>query len=177
MLALRIDEQVEFEFYHILARPCSIEQGRKEPYPTVQGDDLHNFLDYNYPTPNGWSHELDIWSHMLATCQASDQCEPYAHRIELREPYAIELDGLIYATKLMRKIHKHMARAREELGDAIDYADYVGRFARAIGAKRIVYPLKTGHASGCAYRAVSIGEGVDYTRCLIHTYTHPENEE
>ncbi len=86
--------------------------------------------------------------------------------VQYRDVYSVNLGTAEDMVTTLRRIDKGLDKIREAEGWATDWTTYVGRVARILGVKRLIVESspRQREISGCEYRVMPIGEGLDHIR-------------
>lgn len=84
--------------------------------------------------------DYQFFDGLTATCHISDDdTEPYGYRVEYFSPYTVEQKDAERMYKTLKKINNKMKKFENEFGSHKSFGEYVSRFAKAVGAKVVVF--------------------------------------
>ena len=101
--------------------------------------------------------------------------------IVYQQVYSADLARVGQMHETLKRLSRGLDRIGQSEGWAPEWATYVGRVARILGVKRFIVKSSRAYQdmSGCRWRVMPIGEGIDHIRRDIdewvkaHPYTEP----
>jgi hypothetical protein len=101
----------------------------------------------------------------------------YAMEVGIGDTF-VTLRDIAEAFPTLKAIDKRLTKMADTEGATNDVAMWLGRVARAIGAKRMAIRRTPEQVArtGERYRVVSIGDGISAIRSQIHAWAHPAEQ-
>ena len=96
-------------------------------------------------TPRNCS-DLDVekdykyYPNFTATCfVSSDNDDYYGARVEYFDPYVVDMNTAEKMYKTLKKVNNKLRKYNNDFGSYKTFGEYVSRFAKAVGAKLVVF--------------------------------------
>ena len=169
-LALLVREIREYGYFHIRARVVRLteERGNRD----ACGWKVDNFCD--------WEPKIGCYADLEVNSQGNDEDGDrrrlYGFDVRYRDVYSLDLYRAEKMVKTLRKVDRSLRKQRDEGGETRNVAVYIGRVARAIGAKHIVFE-KDKAATGYRYDVKPLGDGIDGIHWLAEEWIKEGKEE
>lgn len=107
--------------------------------------DVITFGDDGKPRNPRWDFlndkDYQFFEDLTATCYISNDGmdTPYGYHVEYFSPYSVELRDAEKMYKTLKKINNKLKKMESEFGTHKSFGEYVSRFAKAVGAKVVVF--------------------------------------
>ena len=112
----------------------------------------------------------------------TDHPKLYGFEVEYRNVFGIDAPRAKAMHQVLSRLQKKLSQAYETRGTVIDFADYVGRVAEALGIQTVVE--RTGDTTGkwganyadMTFRFMSVGQGVYHIRQIEQGWISRQQE-
>lgn len=103
------------------------------------------YFDKDSRKPRNWGEydgkkDFEYFHNLFADCQMSaDNDHAYGFKVSYHEPFRVDIRNCEKMVKTLRKIEKKINKLNDEFGEPRTFGEYVSRFAKAVGAKTVIF--------------------------------------